>query len=113
MLTYTLKLRCSRCNSDIAITGNKDDKVQWRIDGKITAMLTKARRWIAKHPKSHELRYGESVNPPIPDELEAYVGVNINMTFYLHFREFHFIDCPACGGRAYLGSATSPPGVLT
>lgn len=115
-ITYALRLRCSNCYSDITLSGEhgpNSAKIGWRRDGKMIALLNKAKRWIAKHPRSRYVRYGVSNDPVVPAELEKYITIDYGLEFRPVYHEFHFVDCPACGGRAYLGSAQSPPREFT
>lgn len=120
MITYKLNLVCSRCSAEITISGNSTDKIKWRIDGRIAAAQSKARRWISKNPKVKRIENYTVLDPIIPDDLRPYVTRSATsfanallgysgLEFHPVYHEYHYQECPACGGRVYLGSAVSPP----
>lgn len=125
MITYKLNLVCSRCSAEITISGNNNDKIKWRVDGRIAAAMSKARRWIVKNPKVKRIENYTVVDPIVPDDIRPFITRTTAPTFagallgyqglefHPVYHEYHYQDCPACGGRVYLGSAISPPKEVT
>lgn len=106
MITYKLTLKCSRCGCDVTI---ENEKPKWRRDNHIVDALNKARKFVLTHPKVTRATWLEPFKVP---EFVGTVSVSpfggikaFESDTYVQYKEFHFIDCPACiSGRCYLGS---------
>lgn len=128
-VSFSLKLTCDECEATVELSGSETrsdpyvlkklgrkqespkPKIPWRRDGTIIKKLNEARKYVLQNPKiDGTTRY---ITGPIFD-VPPYVGVHVGFfdyrerwakgETYVQPVEFRFIDCPACGGRAYLGS---------
>lgn len=127
-IAYKLDLICSQCGADVVLTGSdtRDDmyvarklgrayqpgqpkpKVRWRLDGKIIKQLSSARKWVRDNPVvtyAFSIFGSSSTTPELPEGVGITVVGN-EATPYVKLVEYRFVDCPACGGRAYMGSGT-------
>lgn len=122
-IAYSLSLVCSQCGADVVLTGSdtRDDmyvarrlgrkyesgqpkpKIRWRRDGFLIKKLNEARRWVLENPTA-DYNIFDTKSPTFPTYVGwAFSGAS-KMTTYVKPVEFRFVDCPACGGRAYMGS---------
>lgn len=107
MITYKLTLKCSRCSCDVTI---ENEKPKWRRDNHVVDALNKARKFVLTHPKVTRTDWRIPFNIPelvSVTTVKAFVGsiALFEADTYVQYKEFHFIDCPACvSGRCYLGS---------
>lgn len=124
-IAYKLDLVCSQCGADVVLTGSdeRDDmyvsrklgrayqpgqpkpKVRWRLDGGIIKRLNEARRWVRDNPMVKRDALFGTFTPNLPEGVGWSLGISYSEAFtYVQPAEYRFVDCPACGGRAYMGS---------
>lgn len=124
-IAYKLDLVCSQCGADVVLTGSdeRDDmyvarklgrayqpgqpkpKVRWRLDGTLIKQLNEARRWVKENPTVKRDGLVGTFTPNLPEGVGWSLGINYTeASTYVQPIEYRFVDCPACGGRAYMGS---------
>lgn len=127
-VSFNLKLTCSSCHAVVELSGSetKSDpyvlkqlgrpresakpKIPWRRDGTIIKKLNAARKFVRVNSIVERSRNGVTDWYNWTPQLPEYVSVTVGKfgalvgSTYVSLVEFRFIDCPACGGRAYLGS---------
>lgn len=104
MITYKLTLKCSRCGCDVTI---ENEKPKWRRDNHIVNALNVARAFVVKHPMVYRGSILSKWDVPELVGVATMVSLDLvtNAKTFVEYKEFHFIDCPACiSGRCYLGS---------
>lgn len=92
--------------------GQPKPKVRWRLDGKIIKALNEARKWVQGNPDIQGTMSVFGPNwPTLPEHVK--IAPNGFMSFantiptgktFVSPVEYRFVDCPACGGRVYMGS---------
>lgn len=92
---WTLTLLCSACGAAIRF---EDERPDWKEDAALLAEIAAAERWAAEHPKADH----RTARP----RLVAIVSV-FGHTAAQH-PETRYVACPACGGKAYMGSGGPP-----
>lgn len=106
-MQYELALKCSTCNARLTFF---NEQPEWVVDREqIEADLQRAREYVERTPRTSCL-----VSPSVP--LVGWRPVGGNEGFGATFadremfvcqpdeNDYRYVECPACGGRAYIGS---------
>jgi len=106
---WTLEFQCSECNAEIKY---EDEKLDWQKED-FSKERAEAIAYIKEHRAIKCPMFGCNHPKPIPEFVRHGAVLGPSPQIYLEVPdEREFVECPACGGKAFKGDGKSELDVI-